>query len=103
MFETLTAHLPARRDLAPLTVTHRHMWQTIIELCCRHTNVSQALLVFDDWKAASLIHIQVRSAAYLWTFCSELSLTAISVGCRFQASLFTVARCRTLREYCGRS
>jgi len=49
------------RDLAPLTVTHRQMWQTIIELCCRHTNVSQALLVFDDWKAASLMHIQVCS------------------------------------------
>ena len=48
------------RDLAPLTVTHRQMWQTIIELCCRQTNVSQALMVFDDWKAASLMHIKVH-------------------------------------------
>lgn len=39
-------------------MTQRHMWELLIELGCRHHSESQALQVFDDWKAAATEYMQ---------------------------------------------
>ena len=39
-------------------MTQRQMWQVLIELSCRQDSVSQALQVFDDWKAAATEYMQ---------------------------------------------
>ena len=40
----------ARR--APLTLSHRNMWEALIEAACRKQDIGFALDVFDTWKAA---------------------------------------------------
>ena len=35
------------------TVTHRRMFEVLMEEYCRRKNIDRALVVFDDWKAAS--------------------------------------------------
>lgn len=41
------------KALAAVTVSHRRMWELLIESNCRQGKVKQALQVFDDWKAAA--------------------------------------------------
>lgn len=48
------------RGVPELTMTHRPMWQLLIELCCRHNSVSQALQVITLLKKIYLIYVQAR-------------------------------------------
>jgi pentatricopeptide repeat protein len=41
------------RSLQRATVTHRRLFEALIEGYCRRQNLKRALLVFDDWKSAS--------------------------------------------------
>ncbi len=51
----------ARR--APLTLSHRHMWEALIEAACRKQDIKYALHVFDVWKAAGAAQARMDALA----------------------------------------
>jgi hypothetical protein len=59
----LYSHLRANdfATLVPLTRSHGQMFEQLLELNCRESRVQPALEIFDDWKAASDLAMQVAA------------------------------------------
>lgn len=60
---TLYSHLRINdlATLVPLSRSHGQMFEQLLELNCRESRVAEALEIFDDWKAASDLVVQVAA------------------------------------------